>query len=106
MDVSESQDRIEINLELSLDKDSIFIYELVLSVNIGAHSVSVPFQEFNSDRGTIKKATVKLSLEISEGLIDDSRPFVSIVGSVSENLGNGTVGKSSSTFHVWDLLKQ
>ena len=28
LDVSESQDRIEINLELSLDKDSIFIYEL------------------------------------------------------------------------------
>jgi len=105
LDVSESNNKIIVNMELSLSKSSNFIYnELVLSVNLGVHSVDIPFHEFYSDGVMVKKVALKLSLDISEDLTDDSRPFVSIAGSVSENLGNGILGKSTSVFNVWDLM--
>jgi len=105
IEVSESQNKVEIDLEFTLENSEKFIYDnLNLSVNIGVHSVSVPFQESSAHGDAVKSAVVKLSLEKSDNLVNDSRPYISITGSVAENLGNGTSGKSSSLFNVWDLL--
>ena len=106
LEVSESQNRVEINLEFTVRKSSTFSYEnLSLSANIGDYSFSVPFHENNTNGDMVKKATIKFSFVKSDDAGGESRPFVSISGSVSENLGDGSSGKSSSFFSVWDLFK-
>ena len=89
---------IEFDMQLSL-RSKLNYEGLTLGVDTGRGTISVQFQQTQSDKGNTQKANLLLRLEEK----DVSNMYVFLSGTVGEWSGKDLPGHSSSFFRIVDL---